>query len=82
MASLIEKVGLPVLRVHDTVYQQTNGWIGHRLMGLPSLLLHTVGAKTGQGAHHVADLRRATATTIWLSRPTAARRGHRAGTTI
>ena len=35
------------MRVHDTVYQQTNGWIGHRLMGLPSLLLHTVGAKTG-----------------------------------
>lgn len=38
-----------VLRAHDVVYRKTNGWIGHRaLMGLPCLLLHTVGAKTGK----------------------------------
>lgn len=37
-----------MLRVHDTVYRKTNGWIGHRLLVMPSLLLHTVGAKTGQ----------------------------------
>ena len=36
-----------VLRVHDIVYRNTNGWIGHRALGIPSLLLHTVGAKTG-----------------------------------
>ena len=36
-----------MLRVHDVVYQKTNGWIGHRTLGIPSLLLHTVGAKTG-----------------------------------
>ena len=36
-----------VLRVHDAVYKGTNGWIGHRTLGIPSLLLHTVGAKTG-----------------------------------
>ena len=36
-----------VLRFHDVVYQKTNGWIGHRTLGIPSLLLHTVGAKTG-----------------------------------
>jgi len=36
-----------VLRIHDAVYQKTNGWIGHRTLGIPSLLLHTVGAKTG-----------------------------------
>ena len=36
-----------VLRIHDVVYQKTNGWIGHRTLGIPSLLLHTVGAKTG-----------------------------------
>ena len=36
-----------VLRVHDVVYRNTNGWIGHRTLGIPSLLLHTVGAKTG-----------------------------------
>ena len=46
----VEQNVLPsVLRVHDVVYRKTNGWIGHRaLMGLPSLLLHTVGAKTGK----------------------------------
>ena len=37
-----------VLRVHDAVYRNTNGWIGHRTLGVPSLLLHTVGAKTGK----------------------------------
>ena len=36
-----------VFRIHDAVYQKTNGWIGHRTLGIPSLLLHTVGAKTG-----------------------------------
>jgi F420H(2)-dependent quinone reductase len=48
MASMAEKVAYQFMRVHDTVYQKTNGWVGHRLMGLPSLLLHTVGAKTGK----------------------------------
>jgi F420H(2)-dependent quinone reductase len=42
-------VGVPLLRLHDAVYQKTRGWIGHRIPGAPpSLLLHTVGAKTGQ----------------------------------
>jgi deazaflavin-dependent oxidoreductase (nitroreductase family) len=39
---------LYVLRVHDAVYQKTKGWIGHRILGIPNLLLHTVGAKTGK----------------------------------
>jgi F420H(2)-dependent quinone reductase len=47
--SWIEQSLLPtVLRVHDAVYRNTNGWIGHRTLGIPSLLLHTVGAKTGK----------------------------------
>jgi F420H(2)-dependent quinone reductase len=49
MASWIEQTLLPrVLRVHDIVYRTTNGWIGHRTLLIPSLLLHTVGAKTGK----------------------------------
>ena len=37
------------VRIHDTVYQRSNGLIGHRIPGAPnSLLLHTIGAKTGQ----------------------------------
>jgi F420H(2)-dependent quinone reductase len=38
-----------MLRLHDKIYQKTNGRIGHRIPGMPpNLLLHTVGAKTGQ----------------------------------
>ena len=41
-------VGLPLLRLHNSIYQKTNGWIGHRLPGQPPfLMLHTTGAKTG-----------------------------------
>jgi F420H(2)-dependent quinone reductase len=48
LPSWLEQGVLPrVLRIHDAVYQKTNGWIGHRALGIPSLLLHTVGAKTG-----------------------------------
>jgi deazaflavin-dependent oxidoreductase (nitroreductase family) len=49
MTSLAEQALFTFLRVHDKIYQATNGRIGHRLPGAPpSLLLHTVGAKTGQ----------------------------------
>jgi F420H(2)-dependent quinone reductase len=42
-------VGVPLLRLHDAVYQKTGGRIGHRIPGAPpALLLHTVGAKTGR----------------------------------
>jgi deazaflavin-dependent oxidoreductase (nitroreductase family) len=48
LPSWLEQGVLPqVFRIHDAVYQKTNGWIGHRTLGVPSLLLHTVGAKTG-----------------------------------
>ena len=47
MTSLSEKALFTFLRVHDAVYQRTNGRIGHHLPGAsPCLLLHTVGAKT------------------------------------
>jgi deazaflavin-dependent oxidoreductase (nitroreductase family) len=48
MTSLAEKTFFAFLRAHDTIYQRTNGWIGHRTLLVPSLLLHTVGAKTGE----------------------------------
>jgi F420H(2)-dependent quinone reductase len=45
----IEQLGLRLLRVHDFVYQKSNGWIGQYVPGAPpSLLLHTTGAKTGE----------------------------------
>jgi F420H(2)-dependent quinone reductase len=44
-----QRVGTPLLRLHDKIYRGTNGRIGHRVPGAPpSLLLHTIGAKTGQ----------------------------------
>jgi F420H(2)-dependent quinone reductase len=49
MASLADKALSGLLRTHDAIYQKTNGWIGHHFPPLaPSLLLHTVGAKTGK----------------------------------
>lgn len=48
MASLVQKAWGTYARLHHTVYQRTSGWIGHRMMLLSSLLLHTVGAKTGK----------------------------------
>ncbi|MGH3674506.1 MAG: nitroreductase family deazaflavin-dependent oxidoreductase [Mycobacterium sp.] len=44
-----QRIGMPLLMLHDKIYKGTNGRIGHRIPGgPPSLLLHTVGAKTGQ----------------------------------
>lgn len=49
MTSLTERVLFRFLSLHDKIYQATNGRIGHRIPGMPpNLLLHTVGAKTGQ----------------------------------
>ena len=53
-----QQVGVRLLRLHDTIYKGTNGRIGHHIPGgPPSLLLHTVGAKTGQARTELADLR-------------------------
>jgi deazaflavin-dependent oxidoreductase (nitroreductase family) len=37
-----------LLSVHSRVYSGTGGRIGHRLIGVPCLLLRTTGRKTGQ----------------------------------
>ena len=42
-------LGIPLLKAHDAIYRKTNGWVGHKIPGqAPILLLHTVGAKTGE----------------------------------
>ena len=47
--SPVEQLGIRLLRVHDLLYKTSGGRIGHRIPGVPpSLLLHTVGAKTGK----------------------------------
>ncbi|HEY5858551.1 MAG TPA: nitroreductase family deazaflavin-dependent oxidoreductase [Aldersonia sp.] len=45
MQNLVAKA----LAVHQAIYEHSRGWIGHRLVfGMPTLLLHTVGRKTGK----------------------------------
>ena len=36
------------LRVHQVLYEQTDGLIGHRILGVATLLLRSTGRRTGQ----------------------------------
>jgi deazaflavin-dependent oxidoreductase (nitroreductase family) len=44
----VQAVGVRLLKVHQEIYDRSGGRIGHRLFGTRSLLLRTIGAKTGQ----------------------------------
>ena len=39
---------IPYLRVQQAIYRASRGWVGRRLTGAPSLLMTTVGRKTGR----------------------------------
>ena len=39
---------MDLLRVHQWLYERTGGGVGHRTIGVPSLLLRTTGRRTGQ----------------------------------
>ena len=36
-----------VLRVHEKIYKTTDGRLGHKMVGVPTLLLRTTGRKSG-----------------------------------
>jgi F420H(2)-dependent quinone reductase len=36
-----------VLRVHEKIYKRTDGRVGHRMIGVPTLLLRTTGRRSG-----------------------------------
>lgn len=36
-----------VLRVHEKIYKATDGRVGHKMIGVPTLLLRTTGRKSG-----------------------------------
>jgi deazaflavin-dependent oxidoreductase (nitroreductase family) len=38
---------LATLKAHQTIYEASRGVIGHRLLGMPTLLLRTTGRKSG-----------------------------------
>ena len=46
--SIYESVFRTTLRVHAFIYEHTDGLIGHRMLGVPCLMLRTTGRKTGQ----------------------------------
>jgi deazaflavin-dependent oxidoreductase (nitroreductase family) len=37
-----------VLRMHEKIYKATDGRLGHRMVGVPTLLLRTTGRRSGQ----------------------------------
>jgi deazaflavin-dependent oxidoreductase (nitroreductase family) len=45
---VVQFLGGHLLRTHQAVYERSGGWIGHRILGVPCLLLRTTGAKTGR----------------------------------
>jgi deazaflavin-dependent oxidoreductase (nitroreductase family) len=46
--SISESALHTTLRVHAFLYEHTNGLIGHRMLGVPCLMLRSTGRKTGQ----------------------------------
>ena len=36
-----------VLRIHEELYKRTDGRVGHRMIGVPTLLLRTTGRRSG-----------------------------------
>src|SRR5580698_8143813 len=47
--SLSESAFHTMLRIHQRIYESTDGLIGHRVLGgVPALLLRTTGRKSGQ----------------------------------
>jgi deazaflavin-dependent oxidoreductase (nitroreductase family) len=48
LMSIYESVFRTTLQVHAFIYEHTDGLIGHRMLGVPCLMLRTTGRKTGQ----------------------------------
>jgi deazaflavin-dependent oxidoreductase (nitroreductase family) len=46
-ATVADRLTYTILYLHGKLYARTDGRIGHRLLDVPCLLLHTVGAKSG-----------------------------------
>ena len=46
--SLANQLYVGALRAHQFVYEGSDGLIGHRLLGVPTLLLRTTGRRSGQ----------------------------------
>src|SRR5947209_16116463 len=36
-----------ILQIHEEIYKRTDGRVGHRMIGVPTLLLRTIGRRSG-----------------------------------
>jgi deazaflavin-dependent oxidoreductase (nitroreductase family) len=45
--SVTETIQGPVLKLHQQLYERSDGWVGHRMLGVPALLLRTTGRRSG-----------------------------------
>lgn len=45
---VVDRLQSGLLVFHQWVYEASGGRVGHRLIGVPTLLLRTVGARTGE----------------------------------
>jgi deazaflavin-dependent oxidoreductase (nitroreductase family) len=45
---VVQFLGGHLLTAHQAIYDRSGGRIGHRILGVPCLLLRTTGAKTGR----------------------------------
>jgi F420H(2)-dependent quinone reductase len=45
--SLSTRAFVTTLKLHQSIYEHSNGILGHRLLGMPSLMLRTTGRKSG-----------------------------------
>jgi F420H(2)-dependent quinone reductase len=36
-----------ILKIHEAIYKRTDGLVGHRMIGVPTLLLRTTGRRSG-----------------------------------
>jgi F420H(2)-dependent quinone reductase len=46
--SIYERVFHTTLQVHAFIYEHSGGLVGHRILGVPCLMLRTTGRKSGQ----------------------------------
>ncbi len=46
--SISERAFHTILQIHAFIYERTGGLVGHRMLGVPCLMLRTTGRKSGQ----------------------------------
>jgi deazaflavin-dependent oxidoreductase (nitroreductase family) len=46
--TILRAIESRMLRVHQTIYESSRGAVGHRLIGVPTLLLTSTGRRTGR----------------------------------